>query len=137
MSPESTTRRLSVPLVFVIEDDPTIAQAVAELLNDAGYATRVAPNVAVASLYLSAVLPDCIVLDCGLPDGNGDEVLRELMTKGHAPPTILLSAHPNAKALAAHFGIALVPKPYEAELLVAAVATALEHRIRPRYAQSA
>lgn len=125
------------PLVFVIEDDATIARAVAELLDDAGYATRVAPTYEAASSYLAAIVPDCVVLDCALPDGSGDDVLRDLVHRRDAPPTVLLSGHTSAKDLAGRFGVALVSKPYDAEVLLAAVDTSMEHSIRPRYARSA
>lgn len=114
-----------------------IAEAVSDLLRDAGYVTFVAPTCEAASASLAAIRPDCVVLDCSLPDGTADEVLHNALSAGHAPPTVLLSASPTAKQVASRFGVMLVNKPYEPDMLLAAVESALEHEISPQSAREA
>ena len=80
------------PLVFVVDDEPVSAEIVAELLQLAGYRTRVFndPRVAVEELRRSSVKPDVLLLDEVL--STGDAAFREksrariveLMHKAHA-----------------------------------------------------
>lgn len=78
--------------VLVVEDDFELGRAVAAGLRSAGFATDLVGGVADADLRLSVNTYDCLVVDRGLPDGDGLALLRERREAGAAVPVLLLTA---------------------------------------------
>jgi FixJ family two-component response regulator len=65
----------NTPVVYIVDDDAEIREALSELLTSAGM--RVARPVASASEYLGMARPDvpaCLILDVALPDVSGIEL---------------------------------------------------------------
>ncbi len=77
--------------ILVVEDEPRIAAFLRKGLTAQGFAVDVAQDVAEA-LALVRTDPDLVVLDRGLPDGDGPDVLRELRRTERFVPVILLTA---------------------------------------------
>ncbi len=78
--------------VLIVEDDPEVADFVARVIAAAGWASVAAGGVQDA-LHLQAHAPaDLIVLDLGLPDGDGLGVCRVLRERGDATPILALTA---------------------------------------------
>jgi DNA-binding response OmpR family regulator len=78
--------------VLVVEDDPLIAASLSRALRSRGYDAPVAGTVASAVASLSTAPPDLVLLDLGLPDGDGAEVC-ERVTRSHPDvPVIVLTA---------------------------------------------
>ncbi|AEI13310.1 response regulator transcription factor [Cellulomonas gilvus] len=78
--------------VLVVEDEARIASFVAKGLRAAGYAPTVVGTAREAlDLALSGEM-DLMVLDIGLPDGNGFDVLRQVRAAGSRLPVIILTA---------------------------------------------
>jgi DNA-binding response OmpR family regulator len=74
-----------MPKVLIIEDDPTIRTAVMRALGDKGYAVAAA-HTAMTGLQLAvSEQPDAVVLDLGLPDLDGREVLRMIRAVSSVP----------------------------------------------------
>jgi DNA-binding response OmpR family regulator len=74
-----------MPKVLIVEDDPTIRTAVIRALTDKGYAVAAA-HTAMSGLQLAvSERPDVVVLDLGLPDLDGREVLRMLRAVSSVP----------------------------------------------------
>jgi DNA-binding response OmpR family regulator len=69
--------------VLVVEDDEGIAHGLGLALRQEGWAADIVPGVAAAWTALSAEAFEMVLLDLGLPDGDGVEVLRRLRA---APP---------------------------------------------------
>ena len=81
------------PALLHIDDDPDMLEVTATALADQGRMLR-ATTVAEARQVLATQTPDIVILDLSLPDGNGAELLPELITiDGIAIPTIIYSAH--------------------------------------------
>ena len=81
------------PVVFVVDDDPSIREALDSLIRSVGFRVR---TFASASEFLSCELPDapsCLVLDLRLPGGSGLDLQRELATAGVQIPIIFISGH--------------------------------------------
>jgi len=78
--------------LLVIEDDPSLAQGLRAGLVEAGFAVDVAGRIAdaVAACRINAY--DLIVLDLGLPDGDGREFLHALRERSTATPVLILTA---------------------------------------------
>ena len=74
-----------MPKVLIVEDDPTIRAAVTRALTDKGYAVATA-HTAMSGLQLAvSERPDVVVLDLGLPDLDGREVLRMIRAVSAVP----------------------------------------------------
>jgi two-component system OmpR family response regulator len=78
--------------ILVVEDDETLGRAMVQSLAHAGYATDLMTNVADALHALSVENFDAIVLDLGLPDRDGYDVVRHLRQHGKSLPVLILTA---------------------------------------------
>lgn len=77
--------------ILIVEDEPALARLAHDYLVRAGYRAIEASDVQTGGLRLRADEPDLVVLDLGLPDGNGLDLLRELR-KSRNVPVIILTA---------------------------------------------
>ena len=62
--------------MLVVDDAPEFCQLISDALTDAGYSVRTTRTVAAANEAMSTAMPDLVVLDLGLPDGDGLEVCQ-------------------------------------------------------------
>lgn len=77
--------------ILIVEDDEAIALGCEHTLRKEGYEIFVAKSVTTAKDYLSRNAYDCLILDLGLPDGNGFEVCEYAKSHGN-PAVIFLTA---------------------------------------------
>lgn len=80
-----------MPLLLV-EDDRELAHGLSRSLAQSGYATDVAFDGHAAIAACRTTVYDLVILDLGLPDLDGLEVLRRLRTAGMAAPVLILTA---------------------------------------------
>jgi DNA-binding response OmpR family regulator len=80
-----------MPTVLVVEDERDIREVLRRYLERAGLSVLTTGTGAEALRLLVTAPPDLVVLDLGLPDVDGTEVLREIRAAGH-PPVIVLTA---------------------------------------------
>jgi two-component system catabolic regulation response regulator CreB len=82
------------PRVLLVEDDPAIARTAAYALDRDGFHVEHVLLIREATLRLSAKPStyDAVVLDVGLPDGNGLDLCRELRSRRSHVPVLILSA---------------------------------------------
>lgn len=78
--------------ILVVEDDLTLGNAMKQSLILGGYAADLSSNVADALHMLDSETFDALVLDIGLPDRSGCEVLRSLRGSGNTMPVLILTA---------------------------------------------
>src|SRR5512139_1828799 len=78
--------------ILIVEDDETLGKSMAQSLTLGGYATDLVGSVAAALHALAVEHFDALVLDLGLPDGDGYEVVRSLRQRGLALPCLILTA---------------------------------------------
>ncbi len=78
--------------IVIVEDNETLANAIAYRLRDRGHAADVLTDGDAADLYLEQEGADLIVLDINLPGRTGLEILRSLRNRGDSAPVILLTA---------------------------------------------
>ena len=117
--------------IVVIDDERTIQATLTAVLQRHGFAVETAPNAAQGRRKIIEAKPDLVLLDLGLPDADGLEVLKELKAAQPKLPVMILTANDSlANAIEAiklgafHF----VPKPYAVEELVSLCRRALEQQ---------
>jgi two-component system KDP operon response regulator KdpE len=115
-----------VAKILVIEDDADIRKLLKQRLEGEGYDTAFAWDAVTALTAARKAEPDLIILDLGLPGGDGWVVMERLQTL--APfamiPIVVVSAQPadlNAERAEAAGAFAFIEKPFETEALLAAV----------------
>jgi len=116
--------------ILVIEDDADIRMLLKAQLRSEGYDTAFAWDAVTALTVARKEEPDLIILDIGLPGGDGWVVMERLQTL--APfamiPIVVVSAlptEPNAERATAAGAHAFIEKPYEVETVLATVRDAL------------
>ncbi len=70
--------------VLLVEDAPEFAQLAKDVLTDAGFRVRSVSTMADAIASMSAAMPDLVVLDLGLPDGDGLDLCRSIREHSNA-----------------------------------------------------
>jgi two-component system, OmpR family, KDP operon response regulator KdpE len=115
--------------VLVVDDEPSILRVVTANLRARGYEALTAASGKAALTVIEVQQPDCIVLDLGLPDVGGLEVLRRLRAWTTTPVVILTAVHDERdKATALDLGADdYVTKPFAMTDLMARVRGALRH----------
>jgi two-component system, OmpR family, alkaline phosphatase synthesis response regulator PhoP len=81
--------------ILVVEDERNVAETLVERLTAAGFVVTHAASAARARLALSAEAPHLVLLDVGLPDGNGFELAAEIRSLAPRAAIIFLTAHGN------------------------------------------
>ncbi len=114
--------------VLVVEDDELIASSLVRALQSKGYAASASPTVADAVAAVSDGSPDLVLLDLGLPDGDGEEVYRAVARRHPDVPVIVLTARREEAdvVLGLEMGaVDYVVKPFRLAELLARVAAQL------------
>ena len=113
--------------ILLVEDDERIRNYIRTTLSSVGYTVLEASSVAMARTLAASYTPDLMLLDLGLPDGDGVDLIRE-MRKWTQMPVIVVSArdHERDKVAALDAGADdYVTKPFGADELLARIRAAL------------
>ena len=113
--------------ILLVEDEPSIRKYVNALLNASGYIVIEAANCAEAKPCFLSHMPDLVLLDLGLPDGDGMQLLEFIRSRS-AVPVIVLSARSDEtdKVVALDGGANdYVTKPFGSAELLARMRSAL------------
>ena len=118
------------PLVFVVDDDPSIVRTIDGFLKRSGFRTESAADVAGALAGIRAKRPDLVLLDVNLPDGSGFDVCRTLKNEASAftTPVLFISANEDTSTKVHGFevgGVDYITKPIVGAEVVARVRTHL------------
>jgi two-component system KDP operon response regulator KdpE len=120
------------PLVLVIEDEQPIRRFLRASLTGEGYRLAEAETGGQGLRLAAAQPPDLVILDLGLPDVDGQEVLRQLRDWLTAPIIVLSARHQEAQKVAAldHGADDYLTKPFSTGELLARIRVALRHAAR-------
>ncbi|MES3098442.1 nitrogen regulation protein NR(I) [Sphingomonas faeni] len=114
--------------VLVVDDDAAIRTVVAQALRRAGHDVTVADSLAQLERALALSVPDVLITDVILPDGDGIDHVRSVASRFPLLPIIVLSAQNTLTTAvrAAEVGAyEYLPKPFDLDVLTSAVTGAL------------
>jgi two-component system KDP operon response regulator KdpE len=116
--------------ILVVDDEPQIHRFLKPALSAAGYDALQAFTAAEAERLAATSAPDVIILDLGLPDKDGKEVIRSLRTWSKLPIIVLSARGVEAEKIEAlDLGADdYVEKPFGIGELLARIRTAIRHR---------
>lgn len=120
------------PKILVIDDEPPIRKLLRMGLSTQGYEVFEAPS-GKAGLELLGQRPDLIILDLGLPDVQGLELLRTIRGRDEGVPIVVLSSRGDeaGKVQALDLGADdYVTKPFGMDELLARMRAALRHQLQ-------
>jgi two-component system KDP operon response regulator KdpE len=116
-----------VTRVLVVDDEPQLLRALALNLTSRKFDVSTAATATEALNQVQRLPPDVLVLDLGLPDLDGSDVIRELQQRGLALPIIVISARNTSqdKVAALELGAAdYLTKPFDMAEFIARVRAA-------------
>jgi len=116
--------------VLVVEDDREIRSLIQSALGVEGFDVQTAVSVSEAKAMLQHATPDVVLLDLGLPDGDGQDLVLAIR-KRHTLPILIISArHQEAEKVKLLDAGAddYVTKPFSVGELLARMRVALRHR---------
>lgn len=128
--------------ILVVEDDQNIANVINMVLNNNNYEVIQAKNGNQALTLVSSHCPDLVLLDLGLPDMDGLDIIRSIRKWSHMPIVVVSArTHEQEKVEALDLGADdYITKPFGASELLARIRTALRHtrtsNVDPEIAQT-
>jgi two-component system KDP operon response regulator KdpE len=117
--------------VLVVDDEPAILRFLKPVLEANNYLLISAGTAAEAIKRIAADTPDIVLLDLGLPDGDGKDVIRSARAWSDVPIIVLSARDREAEKIEALDlgGDDFVNKPFGVGELLARIRTALRHRM--------
>ncbi|MGA9549550.1 MAG: response regulator, partial [Rhodomicrobium sp.] len=119
--------------LLVVDDEPPIRRLLRTSLGAEGFEVIEADNAEKALTAIEARKPEIVILDLGLPDQDGLDVIRSIRRSGSKLPIVVLSSRGDerGKVEALELGADdYVTKPFGIAELVARIRTALRHRFQ-------
>ena len=118
-----------IPIVFVVDDDPSIRESLSLLLSSAGYGVK---TYASAKDFLESERgspgPACLVLDVKMPGLSGLDLQKELKSRNYLIPIIFITGHgdiPMSVQAIKKGAVDFLPKPFDDGDFLVAVKEAL------------
>jgi two-component system, OmpR family, KDP operon response regulator KdpE len=119
--------------ILVVDDEPPILRFLRASLESQGYIVSTAADARTALEMVRKKAVDLVVLDLGLPDMDGLDVVRQIRDDGETLPIIILSSRDNESAKVTAFDLGVddyVTKPFGIDELLARIRAAQRHRLQ-------
>ena len=128
----TSSRSLSMlhttPIVFVVDDDPSVREALESLIIQAGWRAVVFASAQDFLEHPRALVPSCLILDVTLPGLNGLELQSLIASDRIDMPIIFITGHADVpmtvKAMKAG-AVEFLTKPVPEEVLITAIDSAI------------
>jgi FixJ family two-component response regulator len=118
----------ATPLVFVVDDDPSVREALESLIVQAGWRAQVFESAHAFLSFPRALVPSCLVLDVSLPGLNGLELQSLIAGDRIDMPIIFITGHADVpmtvKAMKAG-AVEFLTKPVAEDVLINAIGSAI------------
>lgn len=135
----SSTMPVSNSTVFVVDDDISVRESLELLIRSVGWHPELFASAQAFLDHPPGSLPSCAVLDISLPDLNGLELQKRILSERPELPVIFVTGHgdvPKTVQAMKAGAVEFLTKPFSDEALVGAIRQALE-RSRNCLAQNA
>jgi FixJ family two-component response regulator len=125
---ESAVMNSDCPVVFVVDDDSRVREAISNLISSVGLRVAVFSS---AAEFLESEKPDapaCLVLDLQLPDASGLELQQQLLAED-SPPIVFITGHgdvPSSVRAMKAGAIEFLSKPFREQELLQAIGIAID-----------
>src|SRR5262245_50799018 len=126
-------------IVYVIDDDEAVRQALAFQMGSAGIDVRTYESATAFLKVVPTVQTGCIITDVRMPDLSGIDLLRRLRELKVAAPVIVITAHgdiPLAVEAMRMGAVDFLEKPFDDQVLLASLRAALARGTRDQQAQA-
>ncbi len=117
------------PVVFVVDDDPSVLKSLRRLLAVCGFQVETFSSAQEFLTNYHDNVPGCLVLDIRLPGLDGLELQRTLADRGHSLPIIFITGHgdiPMSVQAMKAGAVDFLPKPFDDQSLIKAIEQALD-----------
>lgn len=103
--------------IYLVEDNTEISELLSYILNDMGFVVSTSPTISDFKRLFDEAVPDLVILDVMLPDGNGIELCEQLKSDPATSQVrvLLMSAHVHVKARALKAADEFIAKPFDLE----------------------
>jgi two-component system alkaline phosphatase synthesis response regulator PhoP len=120
--------------ILIVDDEPKIVQLARDYLEHAGFRVQTASDGPVTLMVVRSFKPDLVVLDLGLPNLDGLDVIRQLRKESNVPIIVLTArAEESDKLVGLELGADdYITKPFSPKELVARVRTVLRRVEMPQ-----
>jgi two-component system KDP operon response regulator KdpE len=121
--------------ILIVDDEPPIRRLLRASVGSQGFQVVEAGDGRGAIAEIERSRPDLVILDLGLPDMDGSEVIRTLRGAGNAMPIIVLSSRADEKGKVEALDLGAddyVTKPFGTAELFARIRAALRHRLQQK-----
>lgn len=115
------------PLVFVVDDDQRVREALSSLISSAGLEVAVFGSAAEFLEFEKPDTPACLVLDLQLPGSSGLD-LQQQLAQGDAPPIVFITGHgdiPSSVRAMKAGAVEFLAKPFDDQTLLSAIDAAI------------
>ena len=126
---DRSTVKLAEPVVFVVDDDASVREALANLIGSVALHVECFASPREFLRQRRSDSPACLILDVRMPGLSGLEVQQELAHAERKMPIIFISAHgdiPMAVRAMKEGAVEFLPKPFRDEDLLSAIREALD-----------
>ncbi|MBX3749332.1 MAG: response regulator transcription factor [Opitutaceae bacterium] len=117
--------------ILIVEDERKVGQFLERAMAEQSYTVHVARTCAQAHDALAESAFDVIILDLGLPDGDGLDLLKAWRSAGHTEPVLILSARDAVADRIRGLNLGAddyLPKPFSVDEVVARVRSLLRRQ---------
>jgi two-component system response regulator FixJ len=119
---------MTMPIVFIVDDDESVRRALERLLRSGGFEVRVFASAEDFLNQDSQDIHGCLVLDVRMPSMDGLKLQDRLRLSGSQIPVVFITAHDDAiareQAMKAG-AVAFIQKPFDDQVLLDAVYSGL------------
>jgi two-component system KDP operon response regulator KdpE len=117
-------------MVLIVDDEPAIARSIVPALTAQGYETQIARTAAEALRLARLTAFDLVLLDLGLPDADGKDIIGQLHSLGCGSVIVVSARHLESEKVAALDEGAddYINKPFGIEELMARIRVALRRK---------